>query len=370
MIRVLHIDTGKAWRGGQAQTLNLAKGLKVRGLDSKIVCRTDSPLYRKAIEENVFPYGLKIKGEYDLIATLKLAKIYSIESPHIVHFHDSHSITIGKLAACFKKVPIKIISRRVDFPIKKTLFKRFKYINGIDTIITVSKGIKEVLLKDGIKENIIHTIYSGIDLNKFKLEGDKNYWREKLEFKKNYFLIGNIASLSDHKGHKYLLQAAKILKERIDNFEILIAGDGKLRNSLINLSKNLKVDDVVKFLGFIEHIPRFLKSIDLFVLSSYLEGLCTSLLDAMASSIPIIATNTGGIPEAVEDGVNGILVTPKDPQALADAIYLLYKNPERMKQMGKKGLNRAEKLFSLDSMIEKTLDLYKMIMNKKELLSK
>ncbi len=362
---IVHIDCGKGWRGGQSQALYLTKGLKERGFDVSLICQDGSPLSQKATDAGIETYPLKMRFEFDPLSIIKISKILEKKKALILHSHDSHSATLGILSSLVHPVPIKISARKVDFSVKGNPFRKLKYDKLVSAVIAVSNGVKEVLIKDGIPESKIHTIYEGTDLKKFEIESTKEEWKQKLGFRKDKFLAGIVAHLTDHKGHIYLIESAKILKEKSADLEILIIGDGELKDFLVSRTKELGVEDIVKFLGFRNDIPHLLKAIDLFVLSSYLEGLCTSLLDAMASRLPIVATRTGGIPEAVEEGVNGILVPPRNPSALADAIYHLYRNRDLLIKMGENGYERAKKLFSVESMVENTISLYKKLLKEK-----
>ncbi|MGQ9618626.1 MAG: glycosyltransferase family 4 protein [Candidatus Aminicenantia bacterium] len=364
---LVHIDCGKEWRGGQSQALYLVKGLKERRYDVTLICQKGSALHHRAEEESVEVYPLKIKSEFDFISAFKISKILKKKRAKIIHFHDSHSVMPGILASIFYPVPIKIPARKVDFSTRGNPFRKLKYDKLVTAVIAVSKGVKDVLVKDGIPEPKIHLIYEGTDLKKFEIGGTKEEWKERLGLSRNKFIAGIVAHLADHKGHIYLIQSAKILKEKGAELEILIIGDGELKDFLISKTKELGIEDMVKFLGFRKDIPYLLKAIDLFVLSSYLEGLCTSLLDAMASKLPIVATRTGGIPEAVEDGVNGILVPPRDPSALAEAIYKLYKNRELLNDLGEKGYERVKNMFSVERMVENTINLYNKLLKEKGL---
>jgi glycosyltransferase involved in cell wall biosynthesis len=364
---IVHIDCGKGWRGGQSQALYLTEGLKKKGFDVSLICQAGSPLWQKAMDAGIEVYPLKMNFEFDPASAFKISKILKKKEAQILHFHDSHSATLGILASFLYPVPIKISARKVDFSVRGNPFRKLKYDKLVSAVIAVSNGVKNVLIRDGIPESKIYTIYEGTDLKKFDIGGEKEDWKEKLGFRRDRFLAGIVAHLADHKGHIYLIESAKILKERGADMEILIIGEGELKDFLVSKTKELGVEDMVKFLGFRNDIPNLLKAIDLFVLSSHLEGLCTSLLDAMASKLPIVATRTGGIPEAVEDGVNGILVPPRDSSALADAIFNLYKNRNLLVEMGERGYERAKKLFSVERMVENTISLYNKLLEEKGL---
>jgi glycosyltransferase involved in cell wall biosynthesis len=132
-------------------------------------------------------------------------------------------------------------------------------------------------------------------------------------------------------------------------------------------ARDLGVDDIVYFLGFREDVPRILASLDLFVLSSHLEGMGSSLLDAMASRLPIVATRTGGIPEVVSDGQTGLLVPPRDPDALARAILTLYNDRELAGRMAERGFEVVNEKFSAEAMAWKVIDLYEQFAHRKKI---
>jgi glycosyltransferase involved in cell wall biosynthesis len=129
--------------------------------------------------------------------------------------------------------------------------------------------------------------------------------------------------------------------------------------------RDLGVDDIVFFLGFREDVPRILASLDLFVLSSHLEGLGSSLLDAMASRLPVVATETGGIPEVVVNLKTGLLVPPRDPAALAQAVLTLYRDRGLAARLAGRGFEVVHQKFSAEGMAWKIIDLYEKIARKK-----
>jgi len=176
-----------------------------------------------------------------------------------------------------------------------------------------------------------------------------------------------VAHLADHKGHRYLIQAMKALKEYTEKIKVIIVGGGPLRLELDKQARELQVKEFVYFLGFREDIPQILSSLDLFVLSSYLEGMGSSLLDAMAARLPVVATKTGGIPEVVIHRKTGLLVPPRNPSSLAKAILKLYKDRDLASRLGQKGYEVVHKKFSAEAMAKKIIDLYERIAERKSL---
>lgn len=355
---LFHIDAGKEWRGGQRQSLFLVKELKRRGYPVFFVVQPGSPLYKTAIEESVPVLPIKIHHELDLFSLLRLAIAMSRKNCLLAHFHDAHSVSVGSAAASLAKVPIRIISRRVDFPLKKNILSRRKYTRNINAVIAISEGVKKVLVEGGLSPERIKVIPSGIDFSLFQEATSSDYLRREFSFDADDFLVGMVAHLADHKGHKYLIRATKILKEHTPKIKIVIVGEGPLRMELDKEVRDSKVEDIVFFLGFREDVPRILSSLDLFVLSSYLEGLGSSILDAMACRLPVVATRTGGIPEVVIHRETGLLVPPRSPQALAKAIMKLYNDREMALRLGKRGYEIVRQEYSVESMADKMIHLY------------
>ena len=170
--------------------------------------------------------------------------------------------------------------------------------------------------------------------------------------------MGNIGALVAHKGQRYLVDAAPAVVRALPDTHFLIFGEGELRPTLTRQIKHLGLEHRVSLAGFRPDILALLKGLDLFVMSSITEGLGTSILDAMAASKAVVGTSAGGIPEAVEHGVTGLVVPPHNAGALADAILTLLKDEPLRRRMGEAGLARVRERFSVDRMIDETLAVY------------
>ncbi|MFW6129287.1 MAG: glycosyltransferase [Candidatus Aminicenantaceae bacterium] len=362
---LIHIDAGREWRGGQRQSFFLVKELQKKGFPVFFVVQPGSPLQKKAVQGGISVVPLKIRNEFDLFAIIRLAILMKQKKCKLVHFHDAHSVAVGSLAASMAKIPLRIISRRVDFPLRKNIFSRKKYRKDIDAIIAISNGVKNVLIKGGINSSKIKVIPSGIDFSPYMKPSSQSYLHDELSFKKKDYIVGIVAHLADHKGHKYLLNAAKLLREQAPGIKIVIVGKGPLEMKLKKQSKNSHIDDIVYFLGYRDDIPRILRSLDLFVLSSYLEGMGSTILDAMACQLPVVATCVGGIPEVVIHNKTGLLVSPRNPSALAKAILKLYKDRKFARQLGRNGFKIVYDNYSAEVMALRAIDLYKKIARKK-----
>ncbi len=362
---LFQIDAGKEWRGGQRQSLFLAKELKRRGLPFFFIVQPESPLHQKACEAELPVLPFKMRNEFDLPAILRLAWAMKRKKCLLVHFHDAHSAAVGSVAASLAKVPFRIITRRVDFPLKKNYFSRRKYMKNIDVIIAISEGVKKVLVEGGVDPENVEVISSGIDFSSFEEDSSaltsKDYLHREFSFAVDDYLVGIVAHLADHKGHQYLIQATKILKQQAPKIKTIIVGEGPLSMELDRQAKELDVEDIIFFLGFRKDIPKILSSLDLFVLSSHLEGMGSSILDAMASRLPVVATKVGGIPEVVIHGETGLLVPPRNPSALARAILMLYSDKTLASRLGQKGYELVHRKFSAEAMADKVVRLYEKV---------
>ena len=364
---LFHIDSGREWRGGQRQSFFLARQLKQKGYPFLFVVQPGSPLHQKAAEAELPIFPLKIRSELDLFAILRLARAMKRKKCLLAHFHDAHALAVGSRAASLAKVPLRIISRRVDFPLKKNIFSRRKYKKDVDVIIAISEGVKRVLIQGGVAAERIEVIPSGIDFSPFEQASSSDFLRREFSFAPDNYLVGIVAHLEDHKGHRYLIQATKILKEMAPKIKIIVVGSGSLRMELDKQVRELGVEDIVFFLGFREDIPQILSSLDLFVLSSYLEGMGSSLLDAMACRLPVVATFVGGIPEVVVHGETGLLVPPRNPSALAEAILKLYYNRALASRLGQRGFEVVHQKFSAEAMADRIIALYERLAARKKI---
>ncbi len=355
---LFHIDAGREWRGGQRQSLLLVRELVRKGYPVWFIVQPRSPLHKNALAENLPVWPLRMRSEFGLIAALRLAWRMKRRRCVLAHFHDAHAVSVGTVAASLAGVPIRIISRRVDFPLKRNVLSRRKYVKNIDALIAISDGVKRVLVQGGIDPHKIAVVPSGIDFSFYQGDMPRDFLHKECRFEPGDYLVGIVAQLEDHKGHRYLIEAANILRERTRKLKIVIVGEGSLRLELTKQAQNLNVKDVVYFMGFRSDIPRILASLDLFVLSSHLEGLGSSIMDAMACRLPVVATRAGGIPELVKNGETGLLVPARNPEALAEAILTLYHDRRLASRLAKAGYDFVHRSFSAEAMAAKTISVY------------
>ncbi|MHC4663834.1 MAG: glycosyltransferase [Planctomycetota bacterium] len=358
-LRTLHVNTEKTWRGGEQQELYLLKGLRERGHLVHSIAQPGSPMSEKAKNAGIETIEVRMRAEADALAVKELAEIMRRGKYDLVHSHTSHGHFLTWIAAYFGGRPLRVVSRRVDFSIYRHIFSLswLKYIHGADLYICVSDAVRKVLIADGIPPERVQVVHSGIDVGRFNGSNGLNL-RDEFRLPGNTFVIGNVGHMASHKGQATLLEAIPILKKSFTDFRVFIVGDGRLREQLIAHSKRLGVEDVVVFTGFRNDVPDLLGFFDVFVMPSTMEGLGTSILDALAAGTPVVATRVGGIPEIIEDRKTGYLVPPHNPIVLAEAIGNLLNNPDRAKDFAGAGRRRINEKFAVSGMVEATEGAY------------
>jgi len=249
--------------------------------------------------------------------------------------------------------------RRVDFHIRKNFFSKIKYRNKyVDKIVCISNAIKHVMIEDGIPDKKLTTIHSGVDFDRFKEIVPPDNFRQHEKLPEHHLIVGTVAAIVDHKDYPNLLKAARIVLNEHSGITFCAIGDGAARERIENLSKELKLGDRFLFKGYREDIGQFLKTFDIFVLASKLEGMGTSVLDAQSVGLPVIGCDSGGIPEIIEHEVNGILVPRQNEIALANAILKLALDDELRKSLGEKAMeNRTN--FGIEHTLQNNLALYR-----------
>lgn len=360
-ISVLHIDSEKEWRGGQQQAAYLFERMHAMGYHTAMVSKPGSVMESYCREKGLPFYPVAMRGELDASAGAKIAALCRKQSFDILHLHSAHALATGLWAKLFFGKLHLIAVRRVNSPIRKNRFSRFKYTTAaLDKIICISDGIKRVLLNDSLNPEKLVTIHSGIDLEKFDGIKAPQDFRESIGIPQDHLVVGTVAALSAEKDYPNLLHAAEKILANHNNVTFCAVGDGPEKESMCDLARDLNLGSRFIFAGFRKDVGCLLKIFDIFVLPSYKEGLGTSILDAQALGLPVVACRTGGVPEIVFDGENGYLVPPRDSDALAKAIADLVDHPEKRRAFGERGLETVQN-FSIDKTVLMNIELYNQV---------
>lgn len=366
-MRILHIEAGRHLYGGARQVLYLLQGLKARGHENLLVCPLGS-----AIAERAAPFAeiqaLPLGGDLDVGLIGRLLALIRTSQPDLIHLHSRRGADLwGGIAGRLGRLPV-VLTRRVDNPERHWLVP-LKY-RLYDRVIAISQGISEVLLDCGVPQERLRVVRSAIappvfentaapaHLHPARPEGT-NGLRTRLGLAEDDLVIGMIAQLIPRKGHRVLFAALPELIRAFPRLQVLCFGQGPLFASLAQEIADRGLERHVRLMGFHPELPELLPAFDLLVHPALMEGLGIALLEAAAAGLPIVASRVGGIPEAVRHGLNGLLVPPGDPQALAAAIAELLQDPERRRALGQAGQDLVAREFSVEAMVEGNLAVYR-----------
>ncbi len=355
-MRVAHLDTGRTWRGGQQQVLLLMNGLRERRVENLLLAPR-GPLLERARAAGHAAEEWNARGEWDVPAVLAAARRLRGFAADVAHLHSAHAHTLGVLAARLGGRPAVVVSRRVDFAVATTPWSRLKYRLPVDRFFCISRGVMEVMRRAGVPEERLALVPSGVEFATPAEVAAAPDLRTALGLAAETPIIGTVAALAPHKNHADLMRAAARVCAARPEVHFAWFGEGRCRGALEAQRRSLGLVDRVHMLGFRPEARGTIPQFTLFALASYLEGLCTSILDAQSLGVPVVATDTGGIPELVEDRRSGRLVPPRDPEALAAALLELLADPGPSRGWAEEAARRVRS-FSAERMVERSHEEY------------
>lgn len=353
-MKIFHILSNRTWGGGEVYALTLAKEQRQKGHQVEIICANRPHIINRFKEEGFKVHKLQLHGHINLLAPLKFANILRKSAePTVVHVHripDTIFVTRAISHLSSKKRPAFVMTHHLIEPpiIDRSLDKPYSML---DHIICVSQKSKNTLLS--VPSNIDPKKVSVI-LNSTKIISDPH--TDELPSVKS-LSITYIGRLVPEKGVDTLIKALPSVSEA----RLIICGDGKedYVKELHNLVEQLKVEDRIDWIGFTKEVKKYILNSDIGVIPSrWEEPFGLVIIEFMANYIPVVTTNNGAQPEIITDGVEGFLVPPDDPQALAEAINKLIDDPDLRIKMGKAARNTFERRFTYDKFYNQVMDVY------------
>lgn len=355
-LKTIHIDSEMGWSGGQRQVSALCSYLHERGHEVKIICRPGSELGAWAKREGIAAIPVKMGSILSIGTVLRIRSAIRRERPDVVHLHASRAHVLGGAAARMAGVPLTVVTRRMDEPVKMVWPNTGAYNRWVNVVVAISEAVKDVLIESGVDPARIRVINSGAEIDRFADAKPDPELRSSLGVADGAFAVCTAATLAERKGVKYLIQAASMLGKEGKRVHLIIAGEGEQRAELEQLADKLNV--AASFVGFRKDMPNVLATVNAFAMPALAEGLGIAVIEAMAAGRPVIASAVGGLRESVIDGETGFLIAPRDPRALADAIGKLIDNPGLASSFGAAGQARAREHFSLANMAARNEALY------------
>jgi len=355
--KILYIIDNLRVGGAQTILFSQIKEFVKRGYEVTLACLGERGRDTKVFEDlGIEVCALEMRGFLDAPRLFRLFSLIRREKPDIVQTYAFYSNTLGvlvaKLAAArcvvssvegidlWMKWPHFLLNRLIFFLVNRVIVRS-------STLFNVAKNR---MVCDSKK---IELIYNGIRVDDFEVK----HWRRTTK------VVGTVASLTPIKGHRFLIEAAKNIIEEYPDVRFVFVGDGSLGKDLKKQVASLGLEENFVFLGDVGEVGDVLSGFSVFVLPSISEGHPVSILEAMASGLPVVASNVGGIPEIVEDGVSGFLVPPKNPEKLASAINRLLGDRRLSKKIGLRGREIVEEKFTLEGTIQETEEVYRSLVN-------
>jgi glycosyltransferase involved in cell wall biosynthesis len=363
--------------GAEQLLLTILKNFEHESFDIRVLAlqiRRGNPiadeLERSGIAVDLAPS--QIRNLRNPIKLLRLFFYVKNLSPELIHTQLEHSDILGNVFAKILRIPSVStlhtleVAKDLRFAHFRLKLKWFILKYFCDTIITVSEKTRDHHLKFGnLPKNKTSTIYNGIQLSRFQTHNRTQNEEIKINLglSPNSIVITTVAVLREQKGIQFMIQALPEILRYEPNLTYLIVGDGVYASQLNNLVDDLGLQERVLFTGYRTDIPDILAVSDLFVLPSLGDALPTVLIEALAAGKPIIATQVGGIPEIITDGINGLLVPPADPESLAFACLKILRDRDFSQCIGTKGVETAKDRFDIKIQVKKLVTLYNDLIN-------
>ncbi len=344
----------KPWGGGEKTIFDIVNRLSLGGHNLFLFVNGSGELFKRVNEKNLRSYQININN-LSFLNIFKIIKIYRVlkrEKVHTIFVNLSADIKVAGIAAKLAGVKKIIYRRGTAIPINNTWLNRFIYRKLATKVVANSQETQRCILANNqnlISKEKIKIIYNGVDINQYSLSKEINNLYNK---NGHEIIIGNAGRLSTEKGQIYLIELAKYLKHKGYNFKILIAGTGRLKSKLVKYAAELGVEDKIEFLGFVDDMKQFHKSIDIFCLTSLWEGFGYVLIEAMAFEKPVVAFNINSSAEIIDDNKSGFLIEKFNIEDYANKVEVLIKDKNLRERFGKQGRKKVENTFNLEKSID------------------
>ncbi len=360
-ISILEIIGDPTLAGAPRHLLGLLENFNYHALKVFVIC-PPGPLageirhLRKQIELEIVSMSSKTNWQ----AIKEIRKEIKRIKPDVIHVHGTRAGSLGRLASIGLKIPV-IYTEHLwtkNYRLSNRIAHQMQ-ITGLwfldmftDLNIAVSRSVKDFMIDSQIsRSNKITVIYNGIEPAK----------RKVTIFKTKEIVLGTVGTLNYQKGIQYLIQAMPEIIREYPKAKLVIIGEGYYKSSLKRLVKKLKLENFITFKGFVKEVEEELTNFDIYVQPSLSESFGLAIVQAMSLGLPVVATNTGGIPEVVTEGKSGILVELGKPEALADGILTLLRDHEKARNMGKLAAEDAKIKFNLNDMVKEVEKVYEKI---------
>lgn len=345
---IVHVASGREWRGGQRQVWLLARALGRRGVEQVVITGTGTELARRLQSSGVRVRAATWKAGLDPRVLWPI--LQEARRPHaVLHAHDAHSLTLAGVCSSLTGAPL-VVTRRVIFSLRRRGF----WLRA-RRVIAISQAVRDALVADGVRPERIVLIPSAVDIED-PTPGQASI-RHALGLPENGRLAVSLAALTPEKDQSTLVAAAALLVRDLPDLHWVIAGEGPQRGYLEQRIAEAGLTQRFHLVGQLPDPHTALIGADVCVLSSTSEGLGSSILASMALGVPVVATRVGGIPELLGNGA-GLMVSPGDASGFAAAVRRVLIEPELGENLTRIGRHEASR-FSIHGMAERVLGVYR-----------
>jgi len=359
-MKILFVNHASNLTGASISCLSLITGLG-KGYEPVFATREEGPIIGRLKESGIKSYVMRNKGFLGIKYMSMFLKIIREEKIDLIHLNTlTPFCKYAGIAGFLKNIPLVWFVRENPL-ISRSRRLRF-WLNRLSSkIIFVDRDTKEQLLGNGLRDRV-EVVYNGVDTGRFR-PFESDFFSKMINIDRDKLLIGYIGQITERKGLEYLIKALPLIRKKTSSFKLLMIGGHKVEDEehfskIKGMIKGLSLENDVYFTGVVEDVSSAINNLDIIVLPSLEERCSRSLIESLACGKPVVATRVGGTPEIIEDGLNGFLVNPKDPEEIAEAVLKLLEDGGLRLRMGKEGRLKAEKVFDLGKNLTRMREVY------------
>lgn len=365
-LNILEVCTSRSWGGMEMRVIKTSNEFRENGHSVEILCYPDSDLHREAEKSGFECIALPFANGLHPLLILKLRKAIKKSPYDIIHTQYSRDLrfVVPAIENIAPPVPVVLTKRLGSFVNKKDFIHKYLY-SRVNLVTAISNVIKQNVIDTcPVDAGKVEVIYNGIDSAIYKealVRRDKIRISEGIETEK--IIVGMVARYSPGKGHEEFLRAAKIISGLKTNVEFWLVGSAsfgeeKYEQEIKTLAKEINLSEDFKFIGFRKDVPDLLAAMDILAVPSHAEAFGNIAIEGMAAGKPVVASNTDGLLDIVENEVSGLQVTPKQPQLLADALLRLIEDETLREKMGAASQKIVEEKFDAQKQYKKLEDKF------------
>jgi len=356
LLHIVHTEASQGWGGQEIRILTEAQGMIARGHRVTLLTPPGAKIFQAARDRGIPVVAMPFEKK-TLKGVLAMRRWLRNNVCDIINTHSSTDSWLVALAqiAFPRRVPV-VRTRHISAPVSSARATRWLYASASNHVVTTGERLRTTLENElGLPPGHVTSIPTGIDLVRYSRAKAKpgHAIRSELDIPADTLVIGIAATLRSWKGHDYLLDAFTELAGRFPSAHLLIVGDGP---RLAHLTERIAASGLagkIHLIGHRDDVPDVLAAMDVFALPSYAnEGVPQAIMQAMAMELPVVSTTVGSIDEAVEDGITGYLVEPRNARQLGERLATLLSDETQRRLMSEAGRNRAQTRFSMDAMLD------------------